>query len=317
MQETLDKIQMHGDYPCQQVDLKSKFVSDRNISSKNLLQKTKLSSSHEMASTQNLPQRSYERNPNSGINRHHHCEHSQCFGQSDLAHFHDDVRCEKSVQTISNRLSQHYDRAFNEGDLRKDNDGEQLWELLHKVNEALETYNKINRSHRGEKRSVEQELIFQIHEILKREEDRTLYAPRDVELQRTENRFSSRGRMHFQSSDRFSRRDEATIDDGFHQDAYSNKCMPPRGNHDINVHKRCFGNDADVLRRGDSNMIAEDRFTGASLEYWGRHSIDSVEHTLSHSEWFGSPKWQQNQQDWFNNDIQNPNRILYENYAYM
>ncbi|CAG8715096.1 8529_t:CDS:2, partial [Acaulospora morrowiae] len=265
MQETLDKIQMHGDNLSQQVDLESKFVSDRNISSK-------LSSSHEMASTQNLPQRSYEINPNSGINRHHHCEHSQCFGQSDLAHFHD-VQCEKSFQTISNRLSRHYDRTFNDGDVRKDNDGEQLWELLHKVNEALETYNEFNRSRRGEKRNVEQELIFQIHEILKREEGRTLYAPRDVALQRTENRFSSRGR----------------IDDGFHQDAYSNKkvlmpslykCMPTRG---------------------------------VSLEYWGRHSIDSVEHTLSQSEWFGSPKWQQNQQDWFNNDIPNPNRILCDN----
>ncbi|RIA92838.1 hypothetical protein C1645_820139 [Glomus cerebriforme] len=67
----------------------------------------------------------------------------------------------------------------------------------------------------------------------------------------------------------------------------------------------------------ESNTIAnlEEQFTGASLEYWGNHSIDSVEHSLTQSEWniLKSPNesvnWLQhsfNQYNWLRNSTPSP-----------
>ncbi|CAG8497048.1 9968_t:CDS:2 [Acaulospora colombiana] len=278
-----------------------------------------------------LPQRSYKVYPNSGTN--HYCKRSRRFVQTNSTNFNDNVQCKESNLKVSDWLPLQYDHPFNGGDVEVNGNehigNEDISMFLH---EALEACDEFNCSHRTERRNFEQELIFKINEILKTEEGRALHAPRDIILRQTEDSRISRETAHPhndlpQSSDystrgiSLSHDGEVVIDDDIHKNSCRNdqrSPIPSQENYGSNVNKRHIDN---MLHRGDSYMVMKEQFAAVSLEYWGGHSIDSVEHTLSQSEWFGSPKWQQplsNQQDWFNNGIiQSPDQMLYDDYAYV
>jgi hypothetical protein len=50
-------------------------------------------------------------------------------------------------------------------------------------------------------------------------------------------------------------------------------------------YRNSFYNSACLNNENNTIANLEEQFTGASLEYWGDHSVGSVEHSLTQSEW--------------------------------